>query len=257
MDAILSIIPLHILFVAFVIAAVAGVIKGIVGFAMPMVLISGLSSFLPPDVALAGIILPTLVTNAMQVFRSGWRAVAQTIRRFSVFLSIGAVMLLLSAQLVAILPAQVFLLSIGGCVTLFALYQLSGRAPEPGTKAQNPVLDAAIGAFAGFVGGISGIWGPPTVAYLTAIGTEKRMQMLAQGVIYGLGAFLLLFAHLGSGVLNAETAPLSAVLVLPAMLGMWLGGLISDRFDQTTFRKVTLLVLIFGGLNLVRRGLLA
>lgn len=257
MDAILNIIPLHLLFVAFVIAAGAGVIKGIVGFAMPMVLISGLSSFMPPDIALAGVILPTVFTNALQVFRNGWRAVVQTVQRFAVFLGVGAVMLLLSAQLVSVMPAKVFLLGIGGCVTAFAIYQLSGLAPAPGSRGQSRVLDATIGAFAGFVGGMSGIWGPPTVAYLTAIGTEKRMQMLAQGVIYGLGALLLMAAHLGSGILNRETMPLSAVLVVPAMLGMWLGTKISDRFDQATFRKVTLLVLILGGLNLVRRGFLA
>jgi uncharacterized membrane protein YuzA (DUF378 family) len=35
---------------------------------------------------------------------------------------------------------------------------------------------------------------------------------------------------------------------------MWLGGRVSDQFDQTMFRKVTLLVLIIGGLNLLRRG---
>ena len=45
---------------AFVVALVAGTIKGLVGFAMPMIMVSGLSSIMAPDLALAGLILPTL-----------------------------------------------------------------------------------------------------------------------------------------------------------------------------------------------------
>jgi uncharacterized membrane protein YfcA len=176
-------------------------------------------------------------------------------RRFRAFLIVGAVMIFGAAQLVPQLPVQVFLLALGVVVTGFALWQLSGRAPAPGEWEQSKALDIGIGAFAGFVGGISGMWGPPTVAYLTAIGTEKRQQMLAQGVIYGLGAVMLVIAHTRSGILNAQTLPLSLALVPPAILGMWLGGRISDRFDQATFRKVTLIVMIVGGLNLLRRGI--
>ncbi|MEN8894160.1 MAG: sulfite exporter TauE/SafE family protein, partial [Planktotalea arctica] len=58
-----------------------------------------------------------------------------------------------------------------------------------------------------------------------------------------------------SGILNAQTLPLSVLLVVPAIAGMMLGGRISDRFDQATFRKVTLIVMILGGLNLLRRGI--
>jgi uncharacterized membrane protein YfcA len=231
------------------------VIKRIVGFAMPMLLLSGLSSFVSPELALAGLLLPTVVTNGMQTLRHGVKAVWQTMRRFRAFLIVGAVMIFGAAQLVPQLPVQVFLLALGVVVTGFALWQLSGRAPAPGEWEQSKALDIGIGAFAGFVGGISGMWGPPTVAYLTAIGTEKRQQMLAQGVIYGLGAVMLVIAHTRSGILNAQTLPLSLALVPPAILGMWLGGRISDRFDQATFRKVTLIVMIVGGLNLLRRGI--
>jgi uncharacterized membrane protein YfcA len=113
-----------------------------------------------------------------------------------------------------------------------------------------------VASFAGFIGGLSGVWGPPTVAYLTMLGTEKRDQMRVQGVIYGLGAVALTLAHLGSGVLDARSAPFSALLILPALAGMWLGGRIQDRIDQAGFRRVTLIVLLVAGLNLVRRAVM-
>ncbi|WP_170387259.1 sulfite exporter TauE/SafE family protein [Ruegeria atlantica] len=241
------------LLLATSVAFVAGWVKGMVGFAMPMVLVSGLSMFLPPDIAIAGLILPTLVTNGVQALREGFAAAVSAIKQFRVFLIVGLVFLLLGAQLVSVVPTQTFLLIIGVAVTVFALIQVLGV----GLKLSNPSarIEVMIGAIAGFVGGMSGIWGPPTVAYLTALNTPKAVQMRVQGVIYGLGAVALLLAHLGSGILSSKTAPFSAVLIAPALAGMWIGLRLQSRIDQVVFRKVTLLVLLVAGVNLLRRGL--
>ena len=239
---------------ALAIALMAGWVKGMVGFAMPMVLVSGLSVMLPPELALAGLILPTLVTNGVQALREGVPAALDSIRRFRVFMGVGLVFLLASAQLVRFVPPQVFLLMIGIPVTFFACVQLLGLGLT--LARQSPRIEAAIGAVAGTVGGISGVWGPPTVAYLTALGTPKIEQLRIQGVIYGLGAVALVVAHFGSGILNAQTVPFSAVLIVPALVGMWIGMKIQSRIDQAAFRKATLLVLLVAGLNLLRRGLI-
>ncbi len=235
------------------IAVLAGTIKGMVGFAMPMVFISGLSSFLAPELALAGLILPTLFTNGMQALRQGRAAAWESVKKFRRFLIAGGVALLLSAQFVRILPGEVLLLVIGIPVFLFSLLQLIGRSLTISKPTARGEL--LVGTVAGAIGGMSGVWGPPTVAYLTALGTEKSEQMRIQGVIYGLGSALLLFAHIGSGVFTTNTATLSVALVVPAVLGMWIGGQISDRIDQNRFRQATLFVLLLAALNLVRRAL--
>ncbi len=238
---------------AAAIAMLAGAVKGLVGFAMPMILISGLGSFLAPELALAGLILPTLVTNGVQALRQGWRAAWESLRRFRLFLAVGGAMLVMSAQLVRVLPGGALLLLIGVPITGFAVWQLFGAPLR--LAAANPRIEAALAAVAGFFGGLSGVWGPPVVAYLTALDTPKAEQVRIQGVIYGMGAVALTLSHMGSGVLNAATAPFSAVLVLPALLGMSLGFRWHDGIDQAAFRKATLVVLLVAGLNLVRRGL--
>ena len=91
--------------------------------------------------------------------------------------------------------------------------------------------------------------------FLTALGTDKRDQMRVQGVVYGLGAVMLTFAHLGSGILNRTTLPLSALAVLPALAGIALGRRVHDRLPQQSFRRLTLLLLVLVGLNLIRRAL--
>jgi len=241
--------------IAFGVAVCAGLVKGVVGFAMPTVLIAGLSTMMPVDLALAGLILPTLATNLWQALRQGVAAALASIRRFRVFLIAGGAVMVGAAQLVPRLPPAAMFLFIGPLITAYALSTLMGRglrlAPDGGARGE-----AGMGALAGLFGGLSGIWGPPTVAMLTARGTAKAEQMRVQGVIYGLGAVLLLVSHVGSGVLRAETVPLSLALVPPALLGIGLGFWLQDRFDQETFRKVTLWVLLLAGLNLVRRGVM-
>ncbi len=245
--------PQDILLAALV-AFLAGWVKGMVGFAMPMVFVSGLSMFLPPDLAIAGLILPTLATNSVQALREGVPAAVSAIKQFRIYLIVGLVFLLLGAQFVSVVPARTFLLIIGVAVTFFALIQVLGvRLSLSGPSVR---IEATIGVIAGFVGGMSGIWGPPTVAYLTALNTPKALQMRLQGVIYGLGAVALMLAHLGSGILRAETAPFSAVLIVPALAGMWVGLRLQSRIDQEVFRKVTLLVLLVAGVNLLRRSLM-
>lgn len=236
------------------VAALAGLVKGLVGFAMPMVLISGLGSVVAPDLALAWLILPTLVTNLWQALRQGVGAALGSLWNFRLFLIAGLFALGLSSQLVRVLPGPVFLLILGVPMTFYAAATLSGYPLRLPRRPGRP-LEAAMGAVAGAFGGLSGVWGPPTVALLVAMDTDKREQMRVQGVIYGMGAVALTGAHLASGVLDARTAPVSALLIVPAMLGLWVGFRLHDRIDQQGFRKLTLVVLLIAGLNLVRRGL--
>lgn len=238
---------------ALLIALFGGFVKGVVGFASPLIMISGLTTFIAPELALAGVILPTLFTNTVQALRQGPQAAWISIKAFKVFLIAGGITLIIFAQMVRFLSNNVMLLVIGVPVVFFALLLLSGVRFALSTR--KTWVEACVGGFAGAIGGMSGIWGPPTVAYLTALDTPKLDQLRVQGVIYGLGALALLGAHLGSGVLRAETIPFSFTLIAPALLGMWLGGKVSDRIDQTAFRRVTLFVLLLTGANLVRRAI--
>ncbi len=233
----------------------AGFVKGAVGFALPMIMISALGSFLPAETALAAVILPTLVSNLWQAFRNGWAAAVASVWNFRLYLGFMLLFIALSAQLVRVLPQQVLLLLIGLPVTFFALIQLLGVQIHIDRR-HRKLAEPLIGAGAGFVGGLSGVWGPPLVVFLTALGTEKREQMRVQGVVYGLGAVVLTAAHVQSGVLNRATLPLSALLLVPTLAGMAAGLALHERLPQAAFRKGTLLVLVIAGLNLIRRAVM-
>ena len=240
---------------ACAVTLLAGFVKGAVGFAMPLIMVSGLSAFLDPRVAVAGLILPALASNALQTFRIGWRPALSALSEHRRYVVTVCAAILLSAQLVPRIDPRVFLLVLGVPVTILSALQLSGWRPSI-PPARRRAAEWGTGLLSGALGGLSGTWGPTTVLYLLAIDTPKARQMVVQGVIYGLGAVVLLVAHLASGILDRETAPLSAALLAPALVGMWAGFKLGDRLDQGRFRQVTLIVLTVAGLNLIRRGLL-
>jgi uncharacterized membrane protein YfcA len=116
------------------------------------------------------------------------------------------------------------------------------------------LVETLVAVTGGFYGGLSGIWGPPIVLYLLALGVPKAEMVRVQALSFLLGSLVLVGAHLRSGVLDAVTLPASAWLVLPTMGAMFLGYRVQDRLDQEVFRKVTLAVLVLTGLNLLRRA---
>ena len=89
---------------------------------------------------------------------------------------------------------------------------------------------------------------------LLSTGTAREQVVRAQGVVFLLGAVVLMVSHLQTGVLNAETMPFSAALAVPAMAGLLLGYRLGDRLDEARFRRWTHALLVVTGLNLIRQA---
>ena len=234
-------------------ALFAGFIKGAVGFALPMIMLAGLGSIMEPTMAVAGLVLPALATNLWQALRQGVFAAWQSVLDHWRFLTIMLIFIAISAQFLAYISDGVLFLILGLPVTVFASIMLIGWSPR--IAPDNRMAELGVAVFAGALGGLCGVWGPPTVLYLTALATEKKTQLRFQGVVYGSGALVLTFSHLRSGVLSGESLNLSFALILPALAGLYVGFLLQDRLDQRLFRRMTLVILIIAGLNLIRRGI--
>jgi len=250
-----DLMPLWAFALACGVTLLGGFVKGAIGFAMPLVMISGLSLFLEPLVALAGVILPIVLSNLLQVMRFSWAQAREALLGFWRYILMVCVMVVVSAQFVTAIPASTFFLVLGVPTVVLSMIQLVGVKFQIAPAWRHP-SEWGVGFVSGAIGGLTGTWGPPTVLYLIALNTPKAKQMLVQGVVYGLGSISLLAGHLQSGVLNMVTAPWSAALLIPAFLGMQLGFWMSDRLNPDTFRRTTLIVLVIAGANLVRRGLM-
>jgi uncharacterized protein len=254
MDMLMAGLSPHAFWAALAITAFAGFVKGAVGFAMPMIMISAFSSFLPPETALAGLILPTLFSNISQAFRQGWQPAVDTAWTYRRMLIATIITIVISAQFVRAIPQDLFLLLLGLPITIFAALQLAGKKLALKLEHRDRA-EWILGAIGGLYGGISGVWGPPLLVYLLSIGADKLETVRVQGVVFLIGATVLFSAHLQSGVMNSTTLGFSAALVVPAMVGQSIGFAIQDRLDQVRFRRWTQILLVLTGLNLMRRTL--
>lgn len=234
----------------------AGFVKGVAGFAMPLIMISSFSAFLPPEQALAGLILPTLITNITQATRQGLAPAWDSVRRYRRFLMATMVMIVVSAQFVRVIPQGLFLLLLGVPITAYALAQLTGRNLALRLDHRDRA-EWVLGAIGGLYGGVSGVWGPPLIVYLLSIGADKAETVRVQGVVFFLGAVVLLGAHLQTGLMSGPNLWFSAALVLPAMLGQVFGQRLQDQMDQARFRRWTQALLVLTGLNLIWRAVMA
>lgn len=232
--------------------AFGGFAKGVVGFALPMVAVSGVGSIMSAEMAVAAIILPSFVTNFWQAFRAGFAPVLEALRHYWRIFVVMLPVLAGIALSFKRFPDAVLFTVMGVIVLIFAISEfLRVRAEYNPSKA----TEYAVGLASGFTGGLGGLWGPPIMIYLMLTGVQKSDFVRVMGVVFFGGTIVLIAAHLASGVLRAETVGFSALMILPAMLGMWVGMRVQDRLDQDRFKRAVLVVLVLAGLNLLRRGL--
>lgn len=239
---------------ALAVTLFAGFVKGAVGFAMPLILVSAFAVFLPQDLALAGLILPTLFTNLSQAFRQGVGPAVDTARTYRRFLIATVICIAISAPFADAIPRTVYLLMLGVPIAIFAALQLMGHSLAIRLD-QRDRAEWGLGVIGGLYGGVSGIWGPPLLVFLLSTGADKLQIIRAQGVVFLIGAMALLLSHLATGLANAQTLGFSAALTVPAVMGLYAGYWVQDRLDQVRFRRWTQGLLVVTGLNMVRLAL--
>jgi uncharacterized protein len=253
-DAVESVtgLSLTVLLGAVVIYVLAGFVKGTIGIGLPTAGVSLTAQFTDARTAIALAIIPMLITNLWQV----WRTRQHTHRAWPFWPLIVTMMISIAvfafiAPAVAI-PAVTLLLGIS--VFLFALVSLMRQTPELNPRYDQPAQLFA-GVTAGVLGGLTGVWAPPIVVYMTAIRANKDTFVAVVGVMLGLGTIVLAISYGTVGLLTKGQAVASAILVLPALLGFSLGERLRSRLNEQAFKKAVLLFFLLMGLNLIRKAL--
>lgn len=232
---------------------VAGTVKGAAGMGLPTTAIALLTLSLAPRMAIALVLIPMIVSNAWQVYRSGhvWPA----LRRYLPFGLCLAVMVGATVALTDSAPDRLLLGLLGSVILLFVLVSVTRWSPHIAPERDRPAQIVA-GAIAGVMGGLTSVWAPPLAVYLAARQTPKDEFVRASGLLIFIGSLPLAWGYARQGFLTAELAWISAALLVPTIAGFTLGEAIRERLSEAGFRRVLLLVFALMGLNLLRRALL-
>jgi len=228
-----------------------GVVKGAIGFGLPLVTISILPLLVPLDLALAinGVMLP--IANMRQFLRE--RIIGLTIRTvwpIMVGLVIGVP---IGTQLLTRVSESQFDLGLG--LFIIAFVGVTMVAPRFRLQASwsRPVA-LLVGWLAGTVGALTSANGPFFVMYLVAIGASRALFFSALGLLFVTTGLLIALSYAVAGLLTPQRLALALLFAIPAFGGMLVGNRLGNRLSVERFRLLVLGGLLLLGLNLIRRG---
>ena len=240
--------------VAALIAAflVGGIVKGTIGFGLPLVTIALMANVVPPKDAIGISVLPTLASNLLLVLEARQRTAA--IRRHRAILMLLPVGVAVGALSIRAIDGQTLMLGLGIVVMAFValdMAQLRLTVPAPFER-----LSGAVAGFvAGLFGGLTGVFAPPMVLHLLGLHLDRTAYISAVAILWTAAAALITLAF---GAVDLLTVPLAIVaigLLLPMAAGMGIGRLIRLRLNPVWFRRAIAAGLFIAALRLIVGGL--
>jgi len=230
---------------------IAGAVKGVVGFGLPTVCLALFALTTGLFEAMALLLWPSFVTNLIQALQGGrllWLLQRLKALLIPAFLFIFAGALAWDSLDTALLSGL-----LGVLITVYALVTLTGFRPSWDARRDGPIGVLA-GGLNGFLTGLTGSFVVPGVLYLNAVRLSRDELVQAMGILFTLSTVGLGIALGNQGLISSEMSWVSALGVIPALIGMSLGRRVRQRLPEQTFRKVFLLALLGLGLLIALRA---
>lgn len=244
---------LELILIAAAAFVFAGSIKGLVGLGLPTALISLLAQVMDPRTAIAILLLPSLILNAWQVWGSG--GFLENLRRVWLFALVMFITIWYFSRFSASLDVDVLIVGIGAMILIFVATNLL-KPPPPIPAHWDKPVQVVVALFAGVIGGLTAIWSPPMVMYLMSRRYAKDEFIGTLGVLILCGSIPLFIGYWQAGLLTIPLAGISAMMIVPAMIGFAIGEWGRRWLDPAQFKRFVLLAFFLMGLNLIRRGFL-
>ena len=219
----------------------AGSVKGIIGLGLPIVSLGVLAIALDLTTAMALMLIPAFISNIWQaVVGEKGKIIFQRIWPF--LLTATATIWFGAKALTSVNPLYLSML-LGVLLVAYSSLNLIGFSflisPQR-EKWVGPVFGMANGILTGMTG--SSV--VPGVMFLQAIGLSRDMLVQAMGMLFCLSTIALTFALKNNNLLTTELTAISALAVVPAIMGMMIGQRVRKSLSENRFRK-TFFVSIF------------
>ncbi|GFE78604.1 membrane protein [Steroidobacter agaridevorans] len=212
----------------------AGAVKGVVGLGLPTVAMGLLSLRMPPAEAAAILLLPSFITNVWQL-AEGPRLGSLVRRLWPTLLAI-FVSTALAASVIASAKSTIASVALGGALLLYATAGLFNFHMNVSTEAER-WAGPTVGIATGFITGATGTFVIPAVPYLAGLGLARDELVQALGLSFTVSTVALGLGLLWHGALQFQSISHSTFAIVPALLGMLLGGRIRRRVSPERFRR--------------------
>jgi len=231
----------------------AGGVKGVIGMGLPTVSLGLLAATLDLTSAMALLLVPSLVTNLWQATSGGH---ARTIiMRLWPFLLMATLAIGFGALALSYVNPAYLSILLGTLLIIYATLNLSGISFSVSTRHEK-WLGAGVGGINGLMTGMTGSSVVPGVMFLQAIGLPRDVLVQAMGILFTSTTIALGLALGGSHILTPELAGISALAVIPAILGMRIGQRVRRLLSELLFRKVFFISVFILGVFIITKTLI-
>lgn len=221
----------------------AGMIKGMIGLGLPAVSMGLLTIAMSPFQAASLLIVPSMITNIWQLFAEG--RVWTFVRRFWSLLFgivIGSVWSFLPTLSQSHGKTSEILL--GSMLVLYGLYGLCVKK-LPHLAKYERWLSPIVGYIGGAVTVATGVVIIPVVPYLQSLHLNRDELVQALGLTFTISTICLaVFLHHNPMQGITLDYRLSAVALVAALVGMWLGKKIRYQLNEQRFRRLFFMGLV-------------
>lgn len=212
---------------------IAGFVKGVAGMGLPTIAMGILSIIMSPLSAASLLIIPSFVTNVWQLF-TGPKFI-DLIKRFWIMM-IGIVIgTLIGSRILTSINTHYSSIGLGVALIFYSVHGLFGK-PFSIPSRLEPKLSPLIGITTGIINGATGIFTLPAVPYIQALNLSKDDLIQALGLSFTVSTIALATGLANGGIFQMDNVISSAIAIIPALLGMWLGGIVRQRISIKTFR---------------------
>tara|TARA_B100000242_G_scaffold260552_1_gene205930 strand:+ start:99 stop:839 length:741 start_codon:yes stop_codon:yes gene_type:complete len=223
-----------------------GLIKGTIGFGMPMVALPLIAFIIPATTAMILLCAPILLTNFLQMkIKEGISSY-----RFLPMIICLIIGLIIGARLILEINLNTITQIIAVSIIFAALVNCIGFKIENINKSKERVITSIIGFGSGILGGLSTFYGPPMLAYLVAADLPKEKFVRTVSTIYFIGSFPLYGSLIYYGFATKLDLIMSLFLIIPAYISQQIGAKIRNKINQKQFRICILVTLIILGISL-------
>ena len=226
----------------------AHVVFGVTGFGTGLVAMAFLPFIMTPSQA---VVLMTVLTIIFAVVI--WVPLrADFTPRGIVGLTLGSIVgTPAGVFILAVAPADVVNRLIGFLLIVVVVLEFAGRFPR---RLAGAGWGVGAGMLAGLLGGAVGLPGPPTIVYAATQDWSPRTFKANLQAFFVVNQGVTLAGYAVAGLVTAEVGQLTAVYLLPALVGTLVGMRLFNHVDPIRFRRIVFVLLFVSGTVLLVRG---
>jgi uncharacterized protein len=242
-------LTLHNLIIAALMTFGAAYIRGLTGFGMAIILVPLLGIIIRPEQAVILAIFLQFLIGPVSIRTSLRHAEKPS----SFIIAVAAVVATpLGLWLLSITPSDLARVLIAAvAIGAFLLVIMPKRAHgRPGMP-----MTIATGLSAGLLTGFAAMPGPPVVPYYLQHDVEPLVARSSMMTIFFATAITGTIISIASGFGSVALAAMSLLLLIPMLLGNWLGAKAFGKVSPALWRSIVGLVLGIAGISAVLRAI--